>query len=134
MINELGPCIVEWNMDSVLVEIVTLTFMAVEEAPKDKLSILIRSHLKNFDARQYLEVSLTYSKKIKVKEIPFFISFMKQIENPELSTLFIRTMLESERNKKLNTMIVRPVQVLGKRKNKEFYFGGFAYWDLITIK
>lgn len=133
-VSEIGPAFVRWENCETYVDNVILTFMSTDEAPKSRLVYLLQSHSKNFDASQYLEVNLTYDKKQKVKKHPFFTTFIRQLRNPVLGPLIIRTMLVGQRKKKLNTMIVKPVQVLSKKKNKEFHFGGLAYWELITIK
>ena len=133
-VSELGPAIVKWGVFEAYVDNVILTFMSTDEAPRSKLAFLLMSHSKAFDASQYLEVNLTYERKQKVKQIPFFTAFVRQLRYPVLGSLIIQTQLPSQRNKKLNTMVVKPVQVLGKKKNKEFHFGGLAYWELVTTK
>ena len=133
-VSEIGPAIVEWGNRETYVDNVILTFMSTDEVPRSKLAFLLNSHSKAFDASQYLEVNLTFERKQKVKQSLFLTEFVRQLRYPVLGPLIIRTMLDSQRKKKLNTMIVKPVQVLGKKKNKEFHFGGLAYWELFTMK
>lgn len=138
-VSELGPAIVEWNHESAIVDCITMTCKAVEGKFQTNLGILFDScnalHKKDVLDAQYIELCLQYYKKVKVKKIPFFISFIGELKNPKPAVLFIRTMLESQKNKKLNTLVVGPLKpFLKDKKRKEFYFSGFAYWNLITMK
>ena len=138
-VSELGPAIVDWNTDSVIVDEIIMTCKSAKKRLKDDYELLLDScdllNKKDLIDAQYIEICLKYYKKIKVKEIPFFISFAKELKNPKPAVLTIRTLVEEHKNKKLNTMIVGPVKpFLKDKKRKEFYFSGFAYWRLITIK
>lgn len=112
--KELGPCVIGWKMESIVADIVTMTII-----PDGK----------KLPYPQYLEICLKYKKKVKVKKIPFFMSFIEELKNPKSAFITIKYLYST--SKKLNTMIVKPVQPIRIKGNKEFYFGGHAFWRLI---
>lgn len=137
MKKELGPCMVVRNLESTFTDNTTLTFIVAKEASKSAISVLVDScyHAsKNIIDAEYIEICLKYKKRVKVWEIPFFLSFIKELKNPKPTYIALHSQLENVRNKKLNTMIIKPVQPIRMKKFKEFYFGGLAYWELITVR
>lgn len=112
--KDLGPCMIRWNMESVVADIVTMTII-----PDGK----------KLPYPQYLEICLKYKKRVKVKKIPFFTSFIQELKNPKSAFVSIKHLYS--KGKKLETLIVTPVQPIRIEKNKKFYFGGHALWRLI---